>query len=295
MKIIKKAKSENRKKFQGTYYENHHIFPKSLFPLWEKKKSNLVLLTAREHFFCHQLLDKIYPNSNMFVALWRLSNNKKYKVNSKQYEKLKIKFSNYMSEKMKNNHPFKGKYHSQETKRKISQTKSFQMKGLPPNNKGVKRSEKAKLKSSENLKKAHQEKQFGWGFFDPWNKGLNYFEIYSEEERKKFGHNQSGEKNGFYGKKHSKETKEKISKNKKGNSPAWNKGIIGFCSGEKNGKAKKIICTTTGEVFGAISLAIKKYPSLKSKGYLIQCLKGERQNYGTSEKGESLSWKYYET
>jgi hypothetical protein len=59
--IIKKAKSENRQKGKGIYYERHHILPKSLFPLWDKEKKNLVLLTAREHFFCHQLLTKIYP------------------------------------------------------------------------------------------------------------------------------------------------------------------------------------------------------------------------------------------
>lgn len=61
--IISHAKSEEklglRKKGNGTYYEAHHILPKSLFPLWENRKSNLVLLTARERLFCHQLLIKI--------------------------------------------------------------------------------------------------------------------------------------------------------------------------------------------------------------------------------------------
>ena len=46
-----KAKAENRKKGHNIYYESHHILPKSLFPLWKTKKSTLVLLTAREHFF----------------------------------------------------------------------------------------------------------------------------------------------------------------------------------------------------------------------------------------------------
>ena len=53
MYIIAHAKTENRKKGDGNYYEMHHILPKSMFPLWTKKKSNLVLLTAHEHFFCH--------------------------------------------------------------------------------------------------------------------------------------------------------------------------------------------------------------------------------------------------
>lgn len=41
--IINKAKSENRKKGHNIYYESHRILPKSLFPLWKTRKSNLVL------------------------------------------------------------------------------------------------------------------------------------------------------------------------------------------------------------------------------------------------------------
>ena len=78
MAIIAKAIKENRKKLSKdaenyAYYEAHHILPKSLFPAWKKRKSNIVLLTAREHFFVHQLLAKIYPHSNMIFALMRLS------------------------------------------------------------------------------------------------------------------------------------------------------------------------------------------------------------------------------
>ena len=94
MLIIEHAKSEEklgiRKKGNGTYYERHHILPKALYPLWKRRKSNLVLLTAREHFFCHQLLTKIYPNSNMFIALWYLANDKQNKAcTSREYQKLK--------------------------------------------------------------------------------------------------------------------------------------------------------------------------------------------------------------
>lgn len=88
MLIIEHAKSEQklglRKKGNGEYYERHHILPKSLFPLWTKRKENLVLLTFREHFFCHQLLTKIYPSSAMYAALFYMSAHKK--CNSRQYE-----------------------------------------------------------------------------------------------------------------------------------------------------------------------------------------------------------------
>lgn len=64
LKIIKSAIRQKefrriRKKEKTRYYEKHHILPVSIFPLWKKKKSNLVLLTAREHYFCHILLTKI--------------------------------------------------------------------------------------------------------------------------------------------------------------------------------------------------------------------------------------------
>jgi len=104
LKIVGKAKKEQedgiRFKGNGNYYESHHIFPKSLFPLWKDKKSNLVLLTAREHFFCHQLLTKIWPSPQMNFAiaafLWGVKkestfNKRKsmYKINSREYERIR--------------------------------------------------------------------------------------------------------------------------------------------------------------------------------------------------------------
>lgn len=80
MKIITKAKDEMsqgvRKKGDGIYYERHHILPRSLFPLWEERESNLVLLTAREHYFCHKLLVKIFKCKEMANALFRMSTSK---------------------------------------------------------------------------------------------------------------------------------------------------------------------------------------------------------------------------
>lgn len=85
MLIIEHAKSEEklgiRAKGNGNYYEAHHILPRSLFPLWENRKSNIVLLTFREHFFCHQLLSKIYPYREMQFALMMLGGlRKKYRT-----------------------------------------------------------------------------------------------------------------------------------------------------------------------------------------------------------------------
>lgn len=147
--IINKAINETnngiRYKGNGQYYELHHILPKSLFSLWKNRKSNKVLLTAREHFFCHQLLTKIYPSSSMTYALIKFYNlpNSNYKyTNSKEYERLKIALSEYMSQKNKGRIPWnKGKCLSEETKEKLSKAR-----------KGKKLSKETKLKISNGNK-----------------------------------------------------------------------------------------------------------------------------------------------
>ena len=98
MKIIGNAVKEGRVKRSKdaedyVYYEAHHILPKSLFPAWSNRKSNIVLLTAREHFFCHQLLTKTYRSSSMTAAFWRMVNCGQYKVTSREYERIKTEFS----------------------------------------------------------------------------------------------------------------------------------------------------------------------------------------------------------
>jgi hypothetical protein len=96
MKIILNAKL--RVINQNEKYELHHILPKSLFPLWKERKSNLVYLTLREHYFVHQLLSKIY-GGKMMNALWFMTHIEKYKIcTSKEYEKMRKFRSEKMSE-----------------------------------------------------------------------------------------------------------------------------------------------------------------------------------------------------
>jgi hypothetical protein len=130
IKIINKAKLKNRKKRQDIYYEKHHILPKSLFPNWIIKESNLVLLTAREHFFCHQLLDKIYPGKKMFLALWRLANDKKHIINSREFERLRIRYATEVLSKIgKITGPQnKGKKRTEEQRKRISEKTKEAMK-----------------------------------------------------------------------------------------------------------------------------------------------------------------------
>jgi hypothetical protein len=126
LKIIKKAKSQNRQKNMGVYYEGHHILPVSLFPLWRFRNSNIVLLTAREHFFCHQLLTKIYPGNKMFSALRFMADSKTelYKVTSKEYERIR-KSCCLIGE----NNSFYGRTHSDKTKQIIGEKCSIRQIG----------------------------------------------------------------------------------------------------------------------------------------------------------------------
>lgn len=105
--IIEKAKNEDKdgKRSIG-YFEKHHIKPKSLGGL--NDESNLVKLTAREHFICHWLLVKIYQKGSiernkMLYALWRMqkgndSSHKEHYINARAYEKLRIEFAQTISE-----------------------------------------------------------------------------------------------------------------------------------------------------------------------------------------------------
>jgi hypothetical protein len=92
-----------RKRLDGEYYEVHHIIPRSIGG--SNRKNNLTTLTAREHFICHLLLVKIYPNEiSMVYASWLMANKgcmkdkREYRVSSRLYERLKKEWSLRISE-----------------------------------------------------------------------------------------------------------------------------------------------------------------------------------------------------
>ena len=69
-KIIARAQG----RVNHCYTEKHHIIPKSLGG--SNSKSNLVALTAKEHFLCHRLLVKMTEGDNkvkMRRAIWAMS------------------------------------------------------------------------------------------------------------------------------------------------------------------------------------------------------------------------------
>lgn len=83
--IIIRSINSNRAKLKKNdplyqYYERHHIVPKSLSG--SSEWSNLVLLTAKEHFICHLLLIKMQTNKQneqkMISAFYKMKCNNKY-------------------------------------------------------------------------------------------------------------------------------------------------------------------------------------------------------------------------
>lgn len=94
--IISKAKENSN---SGKYYETHHIIPKSLGG--SNELTNLVRLTAREHFVCHLLLTKMVEGDDkrkMIYACWAMSNQQRigqsrYKISSHLYEILRTNAS----------------------------------------------------------------------------------------------------------------------------------------------------------------------------------------------------------
>lgn len=112
--IIKNAK--NRLLEVGTYTERHHIVPKSLGG--SNLNSNLVSLTAREHFVCHRLLVKMTSSDDKRKMAWAVrrmltginKHQQRYLPNSKIYENIRIQI----------NQEIKGWSHSEETKKHLS-------------------------------------------------------------------------------------------------------------------------------------------------------------------------------
>ena len=84
-KIIRQVLQEGREKGQGTYYEAHHIIPKSF-----NKKSTTVLLTPEEHYTVHKILAEYWKGHSIYSRkmLWafhRISYDGKRQLTEEQY------------------------------------------------------------------------------------------------------------------------------------------------------------------------------------------------------------------
>lgn len=85
------------------YFERHHIIPKCIGGT--DCQSNIIQLTAREHFVCHLLLYKMYQNTEFESKLLRAcimmnaksDNQDRSTITSRVYQKLKEKFAQQQS------------------------------------------------------------------------------------------------------------------------------------------------------------------------------------------------------
>jgi len=193
--LIRKA--ENRSLPEG-YTEKHHTFPKSIFG----NNKRIVVLTSREHYIAHALLEKIYikrcgikdKKTTKMIHAHILMKSKGRYYNSHLYGIARIR----MSESKKGKKPY---VMTEETRNKMSISKSGENHpkyGIPLTQehrnklldswKGKIHSEESKLKISEA------------------NKGR----IHTEETKKKWSEARSGENHYLYGKKRDIEIVNKI-------------------------------------------------------------------------------------
>ena len=159
--IIQRAQS--RVLLEEIYYEKHHIIPKSLGG--SNDISNIVTLTAREHYICHLLLTKFTKGKDrtkMVHAAWRMmcpakNSNRSYKITSHLYASIKeqraVHLRTLVGEK---SHSFGKKtgrtseHFTEEWRANLSASK----KGKTTWNKGVSRTdeERAKISATRKLK-----------------------------------------------------------------------------------------------------------------------------------------------
>ena len=104
------AKCQARQSIDG-YKERHHITPKSLGG--SNDPSNLVDLTAREHFVAHFLLAKLH-GGNQWSSIKRMRGNDDFYINSRLYEVARREVAKATSLR------FKGVAKSEETRAKMS-------------------------------------------------------------------------------------------------------------------------------------------------------------------------------
>jgi hypothetical protein len=127
--IIERAKSREK----IGYTETHHILPRSMGG--SNDSSNLVELTAREHYICHLLLPKMTDGKNHYKMIYaytimsgrKIYGARKYAFYREEYAKINSELRSgegngmWGVDRSGELNTFYGKQHTAETKQKISE------------------------------------------------------------------------------------------------------------------------------------------------------------------------------
>lgn len=111
------------------YHETHHILPKCLGG--NNDEDNLIDLFAKEHFIAHKMLAEENPNNNSLVFAWTCmafpsnKSQERYELLPEEYEKARKAMSNVMS----------GRRLSEETKKKLSDSRKGKSLSIETKNK----------------------------------------------------------------------------------------------------------------------------------------------------------------
>lgn len=182
--------AQQRQVVEG-YTEKHHIFPVSIFG----KNDKIVVLTGREHYIAHALLERIYlkryglKDQRTYKMIWAhlvMKGKDKY-YNSYLYEGLKKRHSIISSETLKG-HPV-----SEETKAKISyhsRNRSEEtLRKIGEASKGRKHTEEYKKYMSEKLKGRKKSEETRMKMSEFWKGRPSPLRgrVMPEEHKKKIG------------------------------------------------------------------------------------------------------------
>lgn len=132
------------------YTETHHILPKSMGGTNES--SNLVKLSAREHFICHWLLYKIYKNQAMACA-WNAMCLDKFDA---RYTSHSFKYAREAHSKALSVRNIGNSYASREFTEEHKKRISEGLKGKPKTKEHIANLRKPKS-STENMGKSHRK------------------------------------------------------------------------------------------------------------------------------------------